>query len=261
MRVTELLNIEGRVAIVTGGSGLYGKNITEGLLEAGCKVIIASRNLSKLEKTKGEFRKIGYSNIWCYRLDLSDTVSIDAFVKSVYEDFDGVDILVNNSVLRPMDDFNADIKRWQESMEVNSTGTFYLTRAIANRMAERGKGSIINIASIQGVVGVDPTLYEGTDMDGTGSPDYFFHKGGWINLTRFLASYYGKNGVRVNAISPGGKFSNQNPVFVKRYNDRTFLGRMADDDDIKGVVVFLASDASRYITGENIMVDGGYVQK
>ncbi len=261
MKVTELFNIENRVAIVTGGAGLYGRNITEALLEAGCRVVIASRNLSKLEETRKEFKRAGYEKLWCYRLDLSSTDSIDSFVDSVYRDFTYVDVLVNNSVLRPMHNFNDDIGKWRDSMEVNATGTFYLTREVANRMAKRRKGSIINIVSIQGVVGVDPTLYEGTDMDGTGAPDYFFHKGGWINLTRFLASYYGKWGVRVNAVSPGGKFANQDPQFVKRYNDRTFLGRMADDDDIKGTIVFLASDASKYITGENIMVDGGYVQK
>ena len=260
MKVTELLNIKERTAIVTGGAGLYGKDIATGLLEAGCRVILASRNLEKLEETKEEFGKQGYGDVACYRFDQGDVGSIEHFVKRVYEDYGEIDILVNNSVARPMKNFNDDISNWEASMKVNATGFFYLTRAIGNRMAERGSGSIINIASIQGVVGVDLTLYEGTEMDGA-IPDYFFHKGGVINLTRFLAAYYGKHGVRVNSVAPGGKFNDQNPIFVERYNDRTFLGRMADDDDIKGVIVLLASDAAKYITGENIMLDAGYVQK
>ena len=260
MNVSDLFNIEGRSAIVTGGAGLYGRNIVSALLEAGCRAIMASRNLAKLEETKEEFGKQAVADVTCYRFDQGDVASIDDFVKRVYEDYAEIDILVNNSVARPMRSYDDDISSWETSMKVNATGLFYLTRAIGDRMAERGKGSIINIASIQGVIGVDLTLYEGTEMDGA-IPDYFFHKGGLINLTRFLAARYGKYGVRVNAVSPGGKFNDQNPIFVKRYNARTFLGRMADDDDIKGVIVFLASDASKYITGENIMLDGGYVQK
>ncbi|MFH1009192.1 MAG: SDR family oxidoreductase [Candidatus Latescibacterota bacterium] len=260
MKVTELLNIAGKTAIVTGGAGLYGKDIATGLLEAGCRVILASRNLAALEETKEQFGKQGYPDVTCYGFDQGEVASIDDFVERVYTDYGDIDILVNNAVARPMKNFNADIKSWETSMKVNATGFFYLTRAIGNRMAERGEGSIINIASIQGVVGVDLTLYEGTEMDGA-IPDYFFHKGGVINLTRFLASYYGKYGVRVNSVAPGGKFADQNLIFLERYNARTFLGRMADDDDIKGVIVLLASQAAKYITGENIMLDAGYVQK
>ncbi|MFH1008314.1 MAG: SDR family oxidoreductase, partial [Candidatus Latescibacterota bacterium] len=174
-------------------------------------------------------------------------------------------ILVNNSVVHTMKGFDGDIAGWEASLQVNATGAFYLTRAVGNRMAAAGKGSIISIASIYGVVGPDKTHYEGTDMDvDGGGGDYYQHKAGLINLTRHFAARYGANGVRVNCISPGGRFFKEQPqpaVFVERYNKRTFLGRMADEDDIKGVIVFLASDASKYVTGENIMVDGGYVQK
>ncbi|HPO52249.1 MAG TPA: SDR family oxidoreductase, partial [bacterium] len=115
------------------------------------------------------------------------------------------------------------------------------------------------ISSMQGVVGPDFTLYEGTDMDAP--PDYFFHRAGLISLTRYLASKFGPYNIRVNCISPGGLYADQAELFVERYNKRTFLGRMANDEDIKGVVVFLASDASSYITGANILMDGGYTQK
>ncbi|RKY68210.1 MAG: hypothetical protein DRP97_06600 [Candidatus Latescibacterota bacterium] len=262
MNVNTLFDIAGRTAIVTGGAGKYGKDIVSAFLEAGCRVIIASRNLEKLEKTKAAFEKQGYGDVACYRLDLAETASIDAFVEKVYQDYGEIDILVNNSVIHPMEGFNADISGWEASLQVNATGVFYLTRAVANRMLKKGKGSIINIASIYGVVGPDFTHYVGLDMDQGG--DYYQHKAGLINLTRFLAAQYGKDGIRVNCISPGGRYfkeSPQHPKFIERYNKRTFLGRMADEDDIKGAIVFLASDASKYVTGENIMVDGGYVQK
>ena len=265
MNVNTLFDIAGRTAIVTGGAGKYGKDIVSAFLEAGCRVIIASRNLEKLEKTKAAFEKQGYGDVACYRLDLAETASIDAFVEKVYQDYGEIDILVNNSVIHTMKGFNGDIAGWEESFKVNATGTFYLTRAVGNRMVEAGKGSIISIASIYGVVGPDRTHYVGTDMDGDGGAgDYYHFKAGLINLTRHFASKYGRDGVRVNCISPGGRYfkeSPQHPKFIARYNKRTFLGRMADEDDIKGAIVFLASDASKYVTGENIMVDGGYVQK
>ena len=129
-------------------------------------------------------------------------------------------------------------------------------------MAERKSGSIVNIASMQGMVGVNPWLYEGTTM--TAAPDYFFHKGGMINLTRYLASHYGPNGVRVNVVSPGGIFNPEKPqsdAFLARYAKMTMLGRMAEAREIGGSVVFLLSDASTYITGANLPIDGGYTAK
>ena len=170
-----------------------------------------------------------------------------------------VDILVNNAVLRPMHDWSGTAAEFAKSMEVNATGLFVITRAFGEHMAERGQGSIINVGSIQGMVGPDYTLYEGLNM--RSPPDYFFHKGGLLQLTRFAASRLGPRGVRVNAITPGGFFNNQDPRSSERYNARTFLGRMANESDFKGVIVFLASDASAYVTGANIPVDGGYTCK
>src|SRR5512143_3314243 len=129
-------------------------------------------------------------------------------------------------------------------MRVQATGLFVITRAIADMMAVQRTGSIINIGSIQGIIGTDPTIYRGTSMSGW-YPDYFFHKGGMINYTRFIGSYYGAYGVRCNCVSPGGFQTPQHPeAFVRQYSDRTFLGRLANDTDLKGVIVFLASDAS-----------------
>jgi len=141
-------------------------------------------------------------------------------------------------------------------MRVNARGVFLMLRAFGDTMAEAGGGSIVNIGSIQGMVGPDYALYEDLNM-GT-VPDYFFHKAGMINLTRYYAARLGPRGVRVNCLSPGGFFNHQPPEFVRRYEQRTFLRRMAGDHDLGGPVAFLLSDASAYITGVNLPVDGGY---
>ncbi|GAH54994.1 unnamed protein product [marine sediment metagenome] len=256
--VKKLFNIEGRIGVVTGGSGLYGRCIVEGLCEAGAKVIIASRNLENCKKTANSYKDKGYKT-YAYKLDLSSHQSILSFTEELFKDFKRIDFLVNNSVLRPMGRYEDNIENWRKSMEVNATGLFDIARSFIERMVPQRKGVIVNISSMQGMVGPDFTLYEGTEMGA--SPDYFFHKAGMINLTRYFASQFGKYNIRVNSISPGGLFNNQPEKFVERYNKRTFLGRMANKDDIKGAVVFLISDASSYITGANLVIDGGYISK
>ena len=173
-----------------------------------------------------------------------------------------MDVLVNNAVLRPMKGAYQDAAaNFDLSMRVNATGLFIITRAFGDAMAERGGGTIVNIGSMQGMIGPEPANYVGTHMSGW-YPDYFFHKGGMINFTRFIASYYGAKNVRCNCLSPGGFQTSDHPEqFVRQYNERTCLGRMANASDLMGSVVFLASDASRYITGANIPVDGGYTAK
>jgi NAD(P)-dependent dehydrogenase (short-subunit alcohol dehydrogenase family) len=140
-------------------------------------------------------------------------------------------------------------------MEVNATGLFLVTRAFAEKMGDAGRGSIINISSIFGMVGPDLWIYE--EVGWPQPPDYFFHKAGMINLTRYVAAHYGARGVRCNTISPGGYFTDQEQGFLWRYEKSTCLGRMAGDNDLKGAIVFLASDAAAYITGVNLPVDAG----
>jgi len=258
MNVLDSFRLNGKVAVVTGGAGLYGRQIVEALAEAGAKTFTASRDVKKLEETAAALRRRGL-DVTALPLDQADESSVLALLRAVVERAGGADVLVNNAVLRPMKDWGDPASAFAKSMEVNATGLFMMTRAFGDHMADRGRGSIINVGSIQGVVGPDFTLYEGLGW-GT-PPDYFFHKGGLVQLTKYAASKLGRRGVRVNAISPGGFFNDQDAIFVERYSARTFLGRMADEKDLKGVIVFLASDASAYITGENIMVDGGYSQK
>lgn len=258
MNVLDLFSLRGRVAVVTGGAGLYGRQIGEALGEAGARVFLASRGLDKLEEQASRLREAGL-DVSALPLDQADEDSVQELLRRVVQQAGGVDVLVNNAVLRPMADWTSPAATFARSMEVNATGLFLMIRTFGEHMAPRGRGSIINIGSIQGMVGPDITLYEGLDW-GT-PPDYFFHKGGLINLTRYAAARLGPRGVRVNTVSPGGYFNNQDPRFLERYHARTFLGRMANDQDLKGVIVFLASDASLYITGANIAVDGGYTAK
>jgi NAD(P)-dependent dehydrogenase (short-subunit alcohol dehydrogenase family) len=256
--IQELFDLRGRVAVVTGGAGLYGRQIVEALAEAGARTFVASRNLEALQSQAKALRQAGLP-VEPLQYDQASEPSIRQLFQQVLDAAGKVDILVNNAVLRPMHDWSGTAAEFAKSMEVNATGLFVITRAFGEHMAERGQGSIINVSSIQGMVGPDYTLYEGLNM--MSPPDYFFHKGGLLQLTRFAAARLGPRGVRVNAITPGGYFNNQDPRFVERYNARTFLGRMANDSDLKGVIVFLASDASVYVTGANIPVDGGYTSK
>ena len=261
MHIKELFDLTGKVAVVTGGAGLYGRQIVAALAEAKAKVYMASRNLEALEKVASEHRADGY-DVTALKLDLSDEKSILSLRDKISKQNKRVDVLVNNAVLRPMKKgYHDDASLFAKSMQVNATGLFIITRAIGDVMGEQQGGSIINIGSIQGMIGPDATIYKNTDMNGW-YPDYFFHKGGMINFTRFIASYYGSKCVRCNCIAPGGFLTDKMPeAFVKQYSNRTFLGRLANDTDLKGIIVFLASDASQYITGTNIHVDGGYTAK
>ena len=256
MTIQELFDLTGKVAIVTGGRGIYGQPISEALAEAGAHVIVASRDLAKCQAWVAELVGRGLQAT-AKQYDQSNTDSILAFRDDVFKDFDAVDVHVNNSVVRGVSHYNDDIEAWRTSMEGNAVGVFAISRAFLDPMMERGSGSMINISSIQGVVAPDFKNYEGTDM--TTPPDYQFHKHGLVGLTKYLAAWAGPKGVRVNCISPGG----YNPGklterFISQYCRRVFLGRMGEHDDIKGVALFLASEASRYLTGQNIVMDGGY---
>ncbi len=259
MKGLELFSLKGKTAVVTGGSGLYGRQITLALCEAGAKVVVASRNKEKNDLYVKELVENGYDAV-SEVLDQGDETSIKNLVDKLSSK-GNIDILVNNAVLRTMKSYHDDLSNFNKSMEVNGTGIFAMCRTFGDKMAEQGFGSIINIGSYMGLLGADDTLYQGCSFSGYSAPDYFFHKGGMTNLTRFIASYYGPKNVRCNILEPGGFFNNQDPKFVERYNDRTFLKRMANETDMMGAIVFLASDASSYITGAVIPVDGGYTAK
>jgi NAD(P)-dependent dehydrogenase (short-subunit alcohol dehydrogenase family) len=258
MHVRELLSLHGKVALVTGGAGMYGQCIVEGLAEAEALVITASRDGEAGKQFAARCAAMGLE-VRPLQVDQSDAASVARLSDEVEKEFGRLDVFVNCAVSRPMRRYSDPLEAFGESMRVNAVGMFGILRTMAALMQKHQRGSIINIGSMHGAYAPDFKLYsEGQDSP----PDYNFHKGGMIALTRYLARRLGPDGIRVNCISPAGlQVDNPTlfpPEFVERYKDRTPLGRFATHDDIKGVVVFLASEASAYITGINILMDGGF---
>lgn len=252
-------SLQDKVVLLTGGAGLYGRTLATSLAAAGATLVIASRDGSKLHTVAEEETAKGH-RVFAESFDQGDEQSILALKERLTARFGALHGLVNNSVLRPMKGAQGAAEQFAESMRVNATGVMLMHRHFGADMAAAGRGSIVNIGSIQGMIGPSYELYAGTAM-GDMPPDYFFHKGGMLNLTRFYAALYGPRNVRVNCLSPGGFFNNQPELFVQRYSEHTMLGRMADDSDLGGSVIFLLADAAAYITGVNLPVDGGYTAK
>lgn len=259
MSILDRFSLKGRVALVTAGAGpLFGSSISQALAEAGATLITASRSLEANESFAESLRAAGH-DAHGMQFNLSDPDSIRRLHDDVIARFGRLDVLVNSALARDghvggFEGQNVDV--WMRSAQGDFAGLFLMCQQFIPDMVRHGRGSIINISSIYGVVSNDPTIYDGTTM--LQPPSYTFVKAGMINFTRYLACYYGKQGVRANCISPGGYFNEQPKPFVDQYCKRVPVGRMLGNDDIQGAVVFLASDASSYVTGTNLMVDGGW---
>lgn len=254
-------SLKNKVVIQFGGTGLLGRALVSEIASTGCTLVVASRNRAALESLAAREHAAGRT-VLIEETDIGSETSLADLRDRVTAQHGGVDGIVFNAVSRPMKTMTDSLAIWRESLETNATGFFSTVRTFGDAMARRRAGSIVNISSIYGMVGSNLSLYEGTSM--TVAPDYFFHKGGMLNLTRYLASHYGAQGVRVNVVSPGGIFNPDTPQakeFIERYNKITMLGRMADAREVAGAVIFLLSDASSYITGANIPVDGGHTAK
>lgn len=237
-----------KIVIVTGGNGLIGKGIIQYLRDAGAIVINADiNNTDNIDQ--GE-----------YNCDITIEASIQRVVNAVIEKFGRIDGLVNNAYPRTSDWGNKfediSVESWNKNVDWQLNSCFVFCQKVLAQMKIQGSGSIVNIGSTYGVVSPDFTIYEGTVM--TSPAAYTAIKGGVINFTRFLASYFGKYSIRINSVSPGGIFDNQNPIFVKNYEKRTPLKRMGTPQDIAGPVAFLLSNDAAYVTGHNLMVDGGW---
>lgn len=259
MSVLDRFRLDGRTALVTAGAGpLFGSSISTALAEAGATLITASRSLERNQSFAEQLRTRGYDAHGMI-VDISESNSIDRLCDEVAAKFGGVDVLVNSAVERA-GHVGSFMEQTPEDLQTAAAGDFLGLFRICQRfipmMVERGRGSIINIASIYGIVANDFPMYAGTTMKQP--PSYNFVKAGMINFTRYLASLYSRSGVRTNCICPGGYLENQPKSFVEAYERRVPIGRMLGPQDLQGTVVFLASDASNYVTGANLMVDGGW---
>lgn len=264
-------SLAGQVAVVTGAAGLLGREHAAALAEAGASVVLVDLVQTAVADVAAELQRHTATPVLALAVDVTDPGAVAALRRRIQERFGRLDVLVNNAALNDkVEALGPDARsarfeeyslaEWRRVMDTNVTGVFLPSQLLGATMAERGHGSIINIASTYALVGPDPSLY--TRPDGTQpftkSPAYPASKGAVLALTRFLAAYWGHSGVRVNALVPGGVENGQEPYFVERYSARTPLGRMAAPHDYRGALVFLASDASRYMTGSTLVVDGGF---
>ncbi len=268
MTTSKLFAMNGKVAIVTGALGLIGRHHCKALAEAGANVIVADLDTEACERFAKELptQSLGV------KLDVTCMESIEQAKNIVISEFNWVDALINNAAINDMfEDPKAaseqskfesyPLQLWQKSVDVNLTGVFLCSQILGGVMAEQKSGSIVNVASTYGMVAPNQSLYK--DENGNQSfykpPAYSATKGAIITFTKYLAAYWGNKGVRVNTLSPGGVQNGQDEHFVASYSEKTPLGRMASPTDYKGAVVFLASEASKYMTGANLVVDGGWI--
>ena len=263
-------SLEGRVAIVTGAAGLIGKEHCRALAEAGAHVVVVDVKQEACDALAKEISGIGPKAIG-QACDITKKPSLEALKARTLGEFGRLDVLVNNAAINDMFESptaaaelskfeNYPVELWQKSLDVNVTGMFLACQVLGTEMAKRGAGSIVNVASTYGIVAPDQSIYRKPDGSQSfwKSAAYPATKGAVLSFTRFLATYWGRAGVRVNALSPGGVENGQDAWFLDNYAAKTPLGRMAKAWDYKGAVVFLASDASAYMTGANLVVDGGW---
>ncbi len=260
-----MIELDGKVCIVTGALGLIGRELVRSLLESGGRVVVTD-----LDHGACVDRAHGHGEAaFGHGADITRPESLASLVAATLDNFGRIDVLVNNAAIDDKVGASSpeqsrfetyDLERWRKQLDTNVTGTFLACQSIGSAMLSSGGGSIINVASTYGIVAPDQSLYR--QPDGTQSffkgAAYPTAKAAVLGLTRYLATYWGRSGIRVNALSPGGVEAGQNEFFVSTYCARTPLGRMATPADYGGAVVFLASDASGYMTGHNLVVDGGF---
>jgi NAD(P)-dependent dehydrogenase (short-subunit alcohol dehydrogenase family) len=263
----DLFSLDHKTAVVTGALGLIGQKHCEALAMAGARVVVADLD----EAAAKQFAHTLGSGHLGIGVDITNAESLQSARDSILEAAGSIDVLVNNAAINDMFETpamagvlsafeNYPVEAFRKSMEVNVTGTFLCSQVLGTVMAKQGKGSIINVASTYGMVGPDQSIYRNEEGGQAffKSPAYPTSKGAVLNFTRFLAAYWGNKGVRVNTLSPGGVENGQDAFFIRNYTARTLLGRMAEASDYQGALIFLASDASAYMTGANLVVDGGW---
>jgi 2-deoxy-D-gluconate 3-dehydrogenase len=272
MTIQEKFDLAGRVAVVTGGVGLLGAEFCRTLAEAGAAVVVVDLNASASQAVADSLAKGGYKAL-AVPTDITNPGAVHSLVEKTLSEFGRLDILVNSAALDPkfdpdavskgitpgaFEDYPLDL--WNSALNVNLTGMFLMTQACVKPMIAQGKkGTIINICSTYGLNGPDQRIYIKEGKRVAFKPVYYtVTKAGVMGFTKYLAAYYAGTEIRVNALTPGGVYNNHEEYFVQNYSAKTIIGRMAQKDEMNGALLFLASDASSYMTGNNVVVDGGW---
>ncbi len=262
-------NMMGRTAVITGGAGLLGRQFSKTLAEAGASVVVADLYEDKAAEVAEEIRAAG-GKAAATALDVTSPESTDAMAAFAAHEFGSLDVIVNSAALDPK--FESDmrgkhsnafeeypVEKWNAALHVNLTGTFLATQSAVRQMLKQGSGVVVNICSTYGLVGPDQRIYQRPGQPPEYKPvDYSVTKAGILGFTRYLAAFYGDRNIRVNALSPGGVYNQHDEEFSKAYSSRTILGRMSNIDEMNGAMLYLCSDASSYMTGSNLIVDGGW---
>ena len=264
---SELFSLANKVVVVTGGAGLLGQVFCQALVDVGANIAIVDLDLASAETAAKKVNKSDAQKVVAFESDITSPESVTQMVANVVKQLGRIDVLVNNAASKgsSLDAFfesfeDYSLKTWREVMSVNIDGLFLVAQAVGKQMKKQGGGSIIQTSSIYGVVAPDQRIYEGSEYNGRAinTPAVYSASKAAVNgLTSYLSTYWASSKIRVNSLTPGGIASGQNSEFNKKYSNRVPLGRMGEASELVGALIYLASDASSYVTGQNLIVDGG----
>jgi len=261
-------SLKNKNIVLTGAAGIIGQELSQALLNTGANLALIDINETALNKLKSTLNVKSNNFFNIYKIDLTNESEVETTIVDINKRFGSIDVLHNNAAtktnsisdfLKPFEDYK--LSTWNDVMSGNLSSMFLMSKAVGKIMKKQKYGSIIQTASIYGVTTPDKDLYKGSEYNGfqISSPaSYSVSKSAVIALTKYLASYWAEYNIRVNCISPGGIFSGQNSEFVDKYSNKVPLGRMCSEQDIVGTIIYLSSEASSYITGQNIIIDGGF---
>ncbi len=264
--LSKLFDIKGQTIVLTGSSGILGTEFSHFLSDQGANVVLIDIEKAKNKKLEQILQKSYSTKPTSFSVDITNQSEVQSVVKSIFQKYKKIDALINNAafhpkikggnISKPLTSFPLEL--WKQAIDVNLTGTFLICQEIGKVMEKRKKGIIVNISSIYGIVGADQRIYGKSNLNSPVS--YAATKGGIVNLTRYLAAYWQRKNIRVNTLTLGGvQIDNyMNSQFIKNYSKKTILGRMANKDDYNGSLLFLLSNASSYMTGSNLIIDGGW---